>query len=93
MILNYFPLKLSTGIFRLTNAGMLEVSACKKKGFHPHTKDPKLFSVSRQRWLFFANLYFFTSSFLIFFTSSIIRDKTLYCLVSNFIIQKINRSL
>ncbi|NWW54756.1 STALP protease, partial [Pedionomus torquatus] len=33
-----------TGIFRLTNAGMLEVSACKKKGFHPHTKDPRLFS-------------------------------------------------
>nr|XP_045014056.1 AMSH-like protease isoform X2 [Jaculus jaculus]XP_045014062.1 AMSH-like protease isoform X2 [Jaculus jaculus]XP_045014069.1 AMSH-like protease isoform X2 [Jaculus jaculus]XP_045014075.1 AMSH-like protease isoform X2 [Jaculus jaculus] len=34
-----------TGIFRLTNAGMLEVSACKKKGFHPHTKDPRLFSI------------------------------------------------
>ncbi|OXB54590.1 hypothetical protein ASZ78_004091, partial [Callipepla squamata] len=34
----------STGIFRLTNAGMLEVSACKKKGFHPHTKDPRLFN-------------------------------------------------
>ncbi|XP_056350269.1 AMSH-like protease isoform X2 [Oenanthe melanoleuca] len=33
-----------TGIFRLTNAGMLEVSACKKKGFHPHTKDPRLFN-------------------------------------------------
>ncbi|XP_069720310.1 AMSH-like protease [Phaenicophaeus curvirostris] len=32
-----------TGIFRLTNAGMLEISACKKKGFHPHTKDPRLF--------------------------------------------------
>ncbi|KAJ8789284.1 hypothetical protein J1605_021811 [Eschrichtius robustus] len=39
---------INTGIFRLTNAGMLEVSACKKKGFHPHTKDPRLFSVSRQ---------------------------------------------
>ncbi|KAG8523069.1 AMSH-like protease [Galemys pyrenaicus] len=36
-----------TGIFRLTNAGMLEVSACKKKGFHPHTRDPRLFSVSK----------------------------------------------
>ncbi|XP_035185724.1 AMSH-like protease isoform X2 [Oxyura jamaicensis] len=35
-----------TGIFRLTNAGMLEVSACKKKGFHPHTKDPRLFNLS-----------------------------------------------
>ncbi|NXW45779.1 STALP protease, partial [Nyctiprogne leucopyga] len=33
-----------TGIFRLTNAGMLEVSACKKKGFHPHTKEPRLFT-------------------------------------------------
>ncbi|NXS34508.1 STALP protease, partial [Pomatostomus ruficeps] len=33
-----------TGIFRLTHAGMLEVSACKKKGFHPHTKDPRLFN-------------------------------------------------
>ncbi|KAF1596963.1 AMSH-like protease, partial [Eudyptes moseleyi] len=33
-----------TGIFRLTNAGMLEVSACKKKGFHPHTKEPRLFN-------------------------------------------------
>ncbi|XP_074153202.1 AMSH-like protease isoform X3 [Sminthopsis crassicaudata] len=35
------------GIFRLTNAGMLEVSACKKKGFHPHTKDPRLFSTCK----------------------------------------------
>ncbi|NWI10003.1 STALP protease, partial [Crypturellus soui] len=33
-----------TGIFRLTNTGMLEVSACKKKGFHPHTKEPRLFN-------------------------------------------------
>ncbi|NXH11063.1 STALP protease, partial [Bucco capensis] len=33
-----------TGIFRLTNAGMVEVSACRKKGFHPHTKDPRLFN-------------------------------------------------
>ncbi|XP_068114399.1 AMSH-like protease [Hyperolius riggenbachi] len=36
-----------TGIFRLTNAGMLEVSACKKKGFHPHSKEPRPFSVCR----------------------------------------------
>ncbi|XP_040831689.1 AMSH-like protease isoform X2 [Ochotona curzoniae] len=36
-----------TGIFRLTNTGMLEVSACKKKGFHPHTKDPRLFSICK----------------------------------------------
>uniref|UniRef100_F7D3T5 MPN domain-containing protein n=1 Tax=Monodelphis domestica TaxID=13616 RepID=F7D3T5_MONDO len=41
------PKHKDTGVFRLTNAGMLEVSACKKKGFHPHTKDPRLFSVSR----------------------------------------------
>ncbi|KAJ6653585.1 hypothetical protein lerEdw1_009083 [Lerista edwardsae] len=36
-----------TGVFRLTNAGMLEVSACKKKGFHPHTKEPRLFNVCK----------------------------------------------
>ncbi|XP_026566261.1 AMSH-like protease isoform X1 [Pseudonaja textilis] len=35
------------GIFRLTNAGMLEVSACKKKSFHPHTKDPRLFNICK----------------------------------------------
>nr|XP_056705569.1 AMSH-like protease isoform X2 [Euleptes europaea] len=36
-----------TRVFRLTNAGMLEVSACKKKGFHPHTKDPRLFNTCK----------------------------------------------
>ncbi|XP_072279363.1 AMSH-like protease [Pyxicephalus adspersus] len=36
-----------TGIFRLTNTGMLEVSVCKKKGFHPHSKEPKPFNVCR----------------------------------------------
>ncbi|XP_050815493.1 AMSH-like protease isoform X1 [Gopherus flavomarginatus] len=36
-----------TGIFRLTDAGMLEVSACKKKGFHPHTKEPRLFNTCK----------------------------------------------
>jgi len=41
------PKHKDTGIFRLTNAGMLEVSSCKKKGFHPHTKDPRLFSVCK----------------------------------------------
>lgn len=41
------PKHKDTGIFRLTNAGMLEVSACKKKGFHPHTKEPRLFSICR----------------------------------------------
>ncbi|XP_029421650.1 AMSH-like protease isoform X2 [Nannospalax galili] len=39
------PKHKDTGIFRLTNAGMLEVSTCKKKGFHPHTKDPRLFNI------------------------------------------------
>ncbi|XP_020927542.1 AMSH-like protease isoform X2 [Sus scrofa] len=41
------PKHKDTGIFRLTDAGMLEVSACKKKGFHPHTKDPRLFSICK----------------------------------------------
>lgn len=41
------PKHKDTGIFRLTNAGMLEVSTCKKKGFHPHTKDPRLFSICK----------------------------------------------
>ncbi|XP_053548184.1 AMSH-like protease isoform X2 [Bombina bombina] len=36
-----------TGIFRLTSAGMLEVSGCKKKGFHPHSKDPRQFSTCK----------------------------------------------
>lgn len=35
----------STGVFRLTNLGMSEVSACKLKGFHPHSKEPPLFTV------------------------------------------------
>ncbi|XP_045424724.1 AMSH-like protease isoform X2 [Lemur catta] len=41
------PKHKDTGIFRLTNAGMLEVSACKKKGFHPHTKEPRPFSICK----------------------------------------------
>uniref|UniRef100_A0A3Q2W2Q2 STAM binding protein-like 1 n=1 Tax=Haplochromis burtoni TaxID=8153 RepID=A0A3Q2W2Q2_HAPBU len=36
-----------TGVFRLTNLGMSEVSACKLKGFHPHSKEPPLFTVCR----------------------------------------------
>ncbi|KAF5924395.1 hypothetical protein HPG69_018796 [Diceros bicornis minor] len=36
-----------TGTFRLTSAGKLEVSSCKKKGFHPHAKDPRLFSICK----------------------------------------------
>ncbi|XP_053307093.1 AMSH-like protease [Spea bombifrons] len=36
-----------TGIFRLTSAGMLEVSVCRKKGFHPHSKEPRQFNTCR----------------------------------------------
>uniref|UniRef100_A0A8K9XYG2 STAM binding protein like 1 n=1 Tax=Oncorhynchus mykiss TaxID=8022 RepID=A0A8K9XYG2_ONCMY len=35
-----------TGVFRLTSSGMGEVARCRLKGFHPHSKDPPLFSVS-----------------------------------------------
>ncbi|XP_077958852.1 AMSH-like protease isoform X3 [Gasterosteus aculeatus] len=33
------------GVFRLTGSGMSEVSVCRLKGFHPHSKEPPLFSV------------------------------------------------
>uniref|UniRef100_A0A8C9SMS3 STAM binding protein a n=1 Tax=Scleropages formosus TaxID=113540 RepID=A0A8C9SMS3_SCLFO len=33
-----------TGYFRLTDYGMEEISSCKQKGFHPHPKEPPLFS-------------------------------------------------
>ncbi|KAJ8005514.1 hypothetical protein DPEC_G00118750 [Dallia pectoralis] len=33
-----------TGYFRLTDYGMEEISTCKQKGFHPHTKEPPLFT-------------------------------------------------
>uniref|UniRef100_A0A3Q2G240 STAM binding protein-like 1 n=1 Tax=Cyprinodon variegatus TaxID=28743 RepID=A0A3Q2G240_CYPVA len=36
-----------TGVFRLTGAGMLEVSGCRLKGFHPHAKEPPLFTVCK----------------------------------------------
>nr|XP_014350384.1 PREDICTED: STAM-binding protein [Latimeria chalumnae] len=32
-----------TGFFKLTNHGMDEISSCKQKGFHPHSKEPALF--------------------------------------------------
>uniref|UniRef100_A0A673BQR0 STAM binding protein-like 1 n=1 Tax=Sphaeramia orbicularis TaxID=375764 RepID=A0A673BQR0_9TELE len=35
-----------SGVFRLTAPGMCEVSSCRLKGFHPHSKDPPLFTVS-----------------------------------------------
>uniref|UniRef100_A0A3B4Z252 STAM binding protein-like 1 n=1 Tax=Stegastes partitus TaxID=144197 RepID=A0A3B4Z252_9TELE len=34
-----------TGVFRLTGPGMSEVSGCRLKGFHPHSKEPPLFTV------------------------------------------------
>uniref|UniRef100_A0A8C6NQC2 STAM binding protein like 1 n=1 Tax=Nothobranchius furzeri TaxID=105023 RepID=A0A8C6NQC2_NOTFU len=36
-----------TGVFQLTSSGMTEVSACRHKGFHPHSKDPPLFTVCK----------------------------------------------
>lgn len=35
-----------TGYFSLTDYGMEEISTCKQKGFHPHSKHPPLFAVS-----------------------------------------------
>ncbi|XP_059973059.1 STAM-binding protein isoform X2 [Mesoplodon densirostris] len=32
-----------TGFFRLTDHGLEEISSCRQKGFHPHSKDPPLF--------------------------------------------------
>uniref|UniRef100_UPI00398EE228 AMSH-like protease isoform X2 n=1 Tax=Pristiophorus japonicus TaxID=55135 RepID=UPI00398EE228 len=36
-----------TGAFRLTPAGILEVSSCRKKGFHPHSKEPALYQTCK----------------------------------------------
>ncbi|XP_062927703.1 AMSH-like protease isoform X1 [Mobula hypostoma] len=36
-----------TAAFRLTPAGMLEVSSCRKKGFHPHSKEPALYQTCK----------------------------------------------
>ncbi|XP_057240034.1 STAM-binding protein isoform X2 [Malurus melanocephalus] len=33
-----------TGFFKLTEHGLEEISACRQKGFHPHSKDPPLFT-------------------------------------------------
>ncbi|XP_041088004.1 STAM-binding protein-like A isoform X3 [Polyodon spathula] len=33
-----------TGYFKLTEHGMEEISSCKQKGFHPHPKEPPLFT-------------------------------------------------
>nr|XP_060643435.1 STAM-binding protein [Anolis sagrei ordinatus] len=33
-----------TGFFKLTEHGMEEISSCRQKGFHPHSKDPPLFT-------------------------------------------------
>uniref|UniRef100_A0A8C0X9T4 MPN domain-containing protein n=2 Tax=Castor canadensis TaxID=51338 RepID=A0A8C0X9T4_CASCN len=32
-----------TGFFKLTDHGLEEISSCRQKGFHPHSKDPPLF--------------------------------------------------
>ncbi|KAM3591981.1 uncharacterized protein V6R79_010733 [Siganus canaliculatus] len=36
-----------SGVFRLTGPGMSEVSGCRLKGFHPHSKEPPLFTVCK----------------------------------------------
>ncbi|XP_056433414.1 AMSH-like protease [Gadus chalcogrammus] len=36
-----------TGVFKLTSPGMAEVSACRLKGFHPHSKEPVLFTICK----------------------------------------------
>ncbi|XP_051973183.1 STAM-binding protein-like A [Xyrauchen texanus] len=36
-----------TGYFRLTDYGMDEIGSCKQRGFHPHPKEPPLFSASK----------------------------------------------
>ncbi|NXP73400.1 STABP protein, partial [Ramphastos sulfuratus] len=33
-----------TGFFKLTEHGLQEISSCRQKGFHPHPKDPPLFT-------------------------------------------------
>ncbi|NWW22862.1 STABP protein, partial [Falcunculus frontatus] len=33
-----------TGFFKLTEHGLEEISSCRQKGFHPHPKDPPLFT-------------------------------------------------
>ncbi|KAM3659245.1 LOW QUALITY PROTEIN: STAM-binding protein [Ammospiza maritima maritima] len=33
-----------TGFFRLTEHGLEEISSCRQQGFHPHPKDPPLFT-------------------------------------------------
>ncbi|XP_038677341.1 AMSH-like protease isoform X2 [Scyliorhinus canicula] len=36
-----------TGAFRLTPVGIQEVSSCRKKGFHPHSKEPPLYQTCK----------------------------------------------
>lgn len=42
----HFVLLSRTGFFKLTEHGLQEISSCRQKGFHPHSKDPPLFTVS-----------------------------------------------
>ncbi|XP_050571745.1 STAM-binding protein isoform X1 [Cygnus atratus] len=37
-----------TGFFKLTEHGLEEISSCRQKGFHPHSKDPPLFTLFPQ---------------------------------------------
>lgn len=41
-----FACSIRIGYFKLTDRGTKEISTCKQKGFHPHSKDPPLFTVS-----------------------------------------------
>lgn len=49
------------GYFKLTDRGTEEISTCKQKGFHPHSKDPPLFTVSGNilfvPWKVIANIF------------------------------------
>lgn len=46
VIVSLFACFIRIGYFKLTDRGTKEISTCKQKGFHPHSKDPPLFTVS-----------------------------------------------
>lgn len=45
VIMSVFACFIRIGYFKLTDRGTKEISTCKQKGFHPHSKDPPLFTV------------------------------------------------
>lgn len=47
----FFSWFIRIGYFKLTDRGTEEISTCKQKGFHPHSKDPPLFTVSMNPYL------------------------------------------